>query len=204
MLDLYGSEQQWIEQVANNNDERAFRRLFDLYYAPLVQYSTYITGSLSLSEEIVSEVFVNVWKNRLKLTGINNFKGYIYTSAKYKTIDYIRQSKNLIFFSVEKHDFEEYIVLDNPEDKFIEEEMTNRLDAAILKLPEKCRMIYRLVKEEQMKYREVAELLDISPKTVENQMIIAMKKIRAEISSYYLFKHKDQKFTFFSNWFLMI
>jgi RNA polymerase sigma-70 factor (family 1) len=204
MLDLYGSEQQWIEQVANNNDERAFRRLFDLYYAPLVQYSTYITGSLSLSEEIVSEVFVNVWKNRLKLTGIKNFKGYIYTSAKYKTIDYIRQSKNLIFFSVEKHDFEEYIVLDNPEDKFIEEEMTNRLDAAILKLPGKCRMIYRLVKEEQMKYREVAELLDISPKTVENQMIIAMKKIRAEISSYYLFKHKDQKFTFFSNWFLMI
>jgi RNA polymerase sigma-70 factor (family 1) len=204
MLDLYGSEQQWIEQVANNNDERAFRRLFDLYYAPLVQYSTYITGSLSLSEEIVSEVFVNVWKNRLKLTGIKNFKGYIYTSTKYKTIDYLRQSKNLVFFSVEKHDFEEYIVLDNPEDKFIEEEMTNRLDAAILKLPEKCRMIYRLVKEEQMKYREVAELLDISPKTVENQMIIAMKKIRAEISSYYLFKHKDQKFTFFSNWFLMI
>jgi RNA polymerase sigma-70 factor (family 1) len=204
MGDLQGSEQQWIEQVANYNDEKAFRKLFDLYYAPLVRYSTYITANLSISEDIVSEVFVNLWKNRAKLCEIKNFKGYIYTSTKHKTIDNIRQSKNLVFFSIDKHDFEEYIIMDNPEEKFIEEEIIVRLDAAILKLPEKCRMIYRLVKEEHMKYRDVAELLDISQKTVENQMIIAMKKIRAEISSFYFFKHKDQKFMFFSNWFLMI
>jgi RNA polymerase sigma-70 factor (family 1) len=199
------SEQRWVIQVAKDNDEKAFRKLFELHYAPLVQYSTYIIGSFSLAEEIVSEVFVNLWKNRLKLAEVQDFKKYIYTSTKNKTIDYIRQAKNLSFISLDKNELKEYITYSNPEETYIEEEVRLKLEAAILKLPEKCRMIYRLVKEEQMKYREVAELLDISPKTVENQMIIAMKRIREEISLYYntSAKQSHQKSMFFLSFFLM-
>jgi RNA polymerase sigma-70 factor (family 1) len=192
------SEKHCLILIAKENDEKAFRQLFELYYAPLVQYSTYITGSFSLAEEIVSEVFVSLWKNRLKLTEINDFKNYVYTSTKYKTIDYIRQAKNLTFISFDKKEFQECITYETPEIKYIEEEVRLKLESAILKLPEKCRMIYRLVKEEQMKYRDVADLLDISPKTVENQMIIAIRKIREEISSYYLYTNNDQKSMFFS------
>lgn len=196
------AEKHWIVQVSRNNDEKAFRQLFEHYYAPLVQYSTYITGSVSLAEEIVSEVFVNMWKNRSKLSEVQDFKKYVYTSTKHKTIDYIRHAKDLSFVSIDKKDFEECIVYNNPEDQFVESEIRSRIEAVILKLPERCRIIYRFVKEDHMKYREVADLLDISPKTVENQMAIAMKKIREEIASHYLSKHGDKRFSFFSNLFL--
>lgn len=192
-------EKQLILRVAEYSDERAFRQLFERYYAPLVQYSSYITGCFSLAEEIVSEVFVNLWKNRAKLAEVKNLKQYVYASTKNRTIDHIRQAKNLTFISLDKKDFEEYIIYDNPEKKYLEEEIKLKLQEVILKLPEKCRMIYRLVKEDQMKYQDVAELLDISPKTVENQMIIAMRRIREEIAAYYLPRENHRRFMFVSS-----
>jgi len=167
------------------NDEKAFRELFDKYYASLVHYSAYIIGSAPLAEEIVSEVFVSIWKSRGALPGIKDIRKYLYASTKHKTIDYIRRSKNLTFISVDKKDLKEYVEYANPEDQCIEKEIFARLEEAVLRLPEKCRLIFRMVKEEHMKYEEVAEVLDISPKTVENQMIKALKAVRAEIISYY-------------------
>lgn len=174
-----------LYKIGKENDEKAFRKLFDQYYASLVHYSAYIIGSAPLAEEIVSEVFVLLWKSRQTLTNVKDIKRYLYTSTKNKTIDYIRRKKNLTFISVDKKDLREYVVYENPEDQCIEKEIRARLEEAVLKLPEKCRMIFRMVKEEQMKYDEVAELLDISPKTVENQMVKALKVVRAEIVRYY-------------------
>lgn len=174
-----------LYKIGKENDEKAFRKLFDQYYASLVHYSAYIIGSAPLAEEIVSEVFVLLWKSRQTLTNVKDIKRYLYTSTKNKTIDYIRRKKNLTFISVDKKNLREYVVYENPEDQCIEKEIRDRLEEAVLKLPEKCRMIFRMVKEEQMKYDEVAELLDISPKTVENQMVKALKVVRAEIVRYY-------------------
>lgn len=174
-----------IHRIGRENDPKAFRELFDRHYSALVQYSSYIVGSLPLAEEIVSEVFVHLWKTRCKLTGVKDIKKYLYVAVKNKTIDYIRQSRNLTFISTDKKDLQEYIVYENPEDQCIVNELRSCLEQAVLSLPDKCRMIYRMIKEEHMKYADVAELLDISPKTVENQMIKAMKAIRSEIIRYY-------------------
>lgn len=194
-------EKHWILQVSKEHDENAFRQLFDLYYAPLVHYSSYIIRSHSLAEEVVSEVFINLWNNRAKLLEVHDFKKYIYTSTKYKTIDYIRKAKNLTFIHLDKQDFEECIIYNNPEDIFIEEEVRERIEAAILRLPEKCRLVYRMIKEEQMKYNEVAELLDISPKTVENQMVIAMKRIREELLTYLNSNNENKRSIFLGMFF---
>lgn len=169
--------------VSAQDDEVAFRKLFDRLYAPLVQYSAYIVGNVAFAEEIVSEVFVKLWQNRKKVE-IRNLKKYLYTVTKHRTIDFVRQAKNLTFISFDKKDLKECVVFDNPENKYLETELRQKLEEAILKLPEKCRLIYRLVKEENMRYHEAAELLDISPKTVENQMTIAIRRIREETLKY--------------------
>jgi RNA polymerase sigma-70 factor (family 1) len=193
---LADTEKKLLEQVAIGSSEKAFRQLFDIYYDPLVHYASYIIGNSSLAEEIVSEVFISLWKNRSKLTEIHELKKYLYTSTKNKAIDYIRHAKSLSFISLNKMEFKECIEFETPEDKCIEKEIRTKLGDTILKLPEKCRMVYQLVKEEQMKYQEVAELLDISPKTVENQMIIAMKRIREEIAMYFSDEERKSKTKF--------
>jgi RNA polymerase sigma factor (sigma-70 family) len=90
----------------------------------------------------------------------------------------------LLSLDAESDNYKEFITRRDPEKLLIEEELFNTINEAVLALPEKCKLVYRMVKEEGLKYKEVAELLDISPKTVDNQVNHAMKKIREVVLEY--------------------
>ena len=136
------------------------------------------------AEEIVSDVFIKVWQMRDRLAGINNLKVYLYTVTKNFSINYIQRNYKNASLSIDEMDIEPVIELSNPEELFISAEMLNTIRLAIKELPPQCRLIFQLVKEDGLKYKEAAEVLNISALTVRNQLAIAIRKIGATLPAY--------------------
>lgn len=132
------------------------------------------------SEEILADVFIKVWANRKILPTVNNLSRYLYISTKNACLNYLdskeyKHTNNKIPLG-EVGENIPYVFADQ-ESKLINSELLIKINQAINALPPKCRLIFRLVKEEGMKYTEVSRLLEVSPKTVESQMRLAFKKI---------------------------
>jgi len=166
-----------LNRIALYDDAIAYRELFLLYHRKLVQFSTSITQSKESAEEVVSDVFLKIWNNRSTLPRIENFHLYLYVVTKNSSINALLKQKKSASFSLDETVVEFRSLYLDPEELMITAEMHKRLHYAISQLPPKCRLIFKLVKEDGLKYREVAELLNLSLKTIENQMTIALKKI---------------------------
>ena len=166
-----------LNRIAQYDDAIAYRELFLLYHSRLVHFSSSITHSKESAEEIVSDVFLKLWNNRKTLTRIGNFHLYIYIATKNLSINCLLRQKRSESFSLDDVAVEFRSTYLDPEELLITAEMHKRLHYAINELPPQCRLVFKLVKEDGLKYREVAELLNLSLKTIENQMTIALKKI---------------------------
>jgi RNA polymerase sigma-70 factor (ECF subfamily) len=164
-----------------NNDAPAFKELFLLYHSRLIQFSYSITHSKVQAEEIVSDVFLKIWLKRKTLISIKNLHLYLYVCTKNFSINYLMKEKKETVFPLNEAIVELKSFSFNPEQIMLSTEMLGRIRFAILQLPPQCQLIFKLIKEDGLKYREVAELLSLSLKTVENQMTIAIKKIAATI-----------------------
>lgn len=174
-----------ILKIAYQNDQRAFRQFFDLYYHRLLNFAYFFLESSVASEEVVSTVFINLWEKRKKLPEINRIEAYLFTSTKNKSYSYLRDNKRLIQFRDIDSDADFLVSqFENPETEMFSQEFRDKIIEIIEGLPPKCKMIFTLIREDGMKYKEVAELLDISIKTVEVQMGRALSKIKASIKPY--------------------
>lgn len=173
-----GNPQILFSEIAKN-DKHAFNELFLRYYARLVQFATHLLNTSSTAEDVVSDVFSNIWLKRKKLSGISNVEAYLYTAVRNACFDLIRKEQKTIrnvdmmtemlqpqCFAIESHEFK--LILEN----------------AISALPEQRRLVFLLVKEHGKKCAEVAEILGISVRTVENQLYKAVKALADEISHY--------------------
>ncbi len=165
-------------------DEHAFKYFFDAYYDELCNFVHSYLRDEALSEEIVQGIFVYFWerKDSLQLTG--SVKSYLFAASKYKSLNYLRNLKN------QSRIAQEFVLqsetLTAGADQYLEvEELKRVIGNAIESLPPKCKMIYRLSRDGEMTNREIAEELGITAKTVENQVTIAIKKIREFLQPYY-------------------
>lgn len=153
-----------------------------MYYNKLFSLAKSLVKFDEAAEEITDDVFLNLWTNRSSLTAINNFTYYCYTAIKNKSLTYLSKPK------VNKIEFEE-VGLEirdssaNAEDLLIAEDLSRIVNNSLNKLPEQCRFVFKLLREDGLKYREVAELLDISIKTVEYHMGNALKRISQDIKN---------------------
>lgn len=157
-------------------DEDAYRQLFRIFYKPLSQFACTIVKSMEQAEEIASDVFVNVWKNRERLLEIGSLKVYLYVAAKNMSLNYLNRQK-LQYFSLDELTVDMKLPDSSPEQLMISGEMARKMADAVNKLPPRCKIIYKLVREDGLKYKEVARILDISVNTIDVQMAIAAKKI---------------------------
>lgn len=159
-------------------DERAFIAFIEYHSSALYHYTFNILHQKECAEEVVSDVFLEVWKHRKKLGKIENIKGWLYRILYNKSISFLRKDSveytNLSFDEVEDFTFE---LVPSQEEKLIWEEKLSILNAAIASLPSKSRHVLYLVKIERLSYAEVADLLHISVKTVSNHLTYAMKKL---------------------------
>ncbi|MBX2925237.1 MAG: RNA polymerase sigma-70 factor [Chitinophagaceae bacterium] len=169
------------EKIAISNDQQAYNDLFVLFYQSLKQFAFSFLKSKQLSEEVVSDVFIKIWQKRSSLHTIINLKLYLFTSTRNVALNYLKKQKGLNNLPVEDYWVELNSIYFDPEQLMITAEMIARVHRAVQSLPSRCRLIFKLVKEEGLKYREVAELLNLSVKTVENQMTLALKKIGSAI-----------------------
>ena len=163
-------------------DQLALKAVYDRYSTKLFQLSFAIVRSKEMAEEVVEDVFIKIWKKRVQLSKIENFTFYLYVMTKNGSRDYLRKYGNKKNINLDDVALPFYRIDTTPEDLMISEEVINQINGAINELPTKCRLIFKLVKEDGLKYREVAELLHLSRKTVENQVGIALKKIHGVVN----------------------
>lgn len=178
---------QLIRAIAIYNCERSFREFFNIFYPELFETSVYYVKNNLIAEEIVSELFVKLWLKRESLPAIKNIRAYLFVSTKRLSLNYLRQ-KQLPQLYLNDIDTELCVNLRNPEDQMLSEEELLKIKNAIENLPEKCRLVFLLVKEKGLKYKEVASALDISEKMVEKHISTALKKLRKELTDKSLVK----------------
>ncbi|WP_246392481.1 RNA polymerase sigma-70 factor [Microbacter margulisiae] len=161
---------------------KSFRKLFDLYYEPLCRSLNYYTRDAQAIEEIVQDVFVTLWEDRDRLH-IEHIKTYLFSAARYRALNYLRDRQRQATF-LEAWS-EEELLQKQGNDVLNYDELIPQLQIAIENLPTRCRQIFDLSRKEQLTYRQIADSLNISIKTVESQMSIALRKIRDHFASNY-------------------
>ncbi|MBL1411462.1 RNA polymerase sigma factor [Sphingobacterium faecale] len=172
-------------QIAKNNP-RAFQLFFDYSYTQLYRYTSYYLKDPDECKDVISEVYYRLWQNRHKLANLSNIDNYLFICVRNQALYHLRESNRYQSISLEGVTSEEMIDRRNPEGDLLHSEFRDILELAINSLPQRCRQVFFLVKEEEMKYRDVAKCLDISEKTVHAQMCIALKRISRTIREYKL------------------
>ena len=159
------------------NDEQAFEGFYRQYFIRLFRFCYAIVKEKGPAEEIVNDVFLSLWKRRDGLPPIDRFEVYLYVTAKNHCLNYLRRDRGQPSIDLDSLRDDALQMQPDPESILIRAETMKRVVAAIDQLPPKCKLIFKLIKEEGLKYKDVARLLDLSVKTVETQLAIAVRKI---------------------------
>jgi len=170
------TEQQWLSAL-RNSDEAALTAIYKHYWKPLFVQSYNVIGDKYACEDLVQELFVGLWLKRETIQ-IISLPAYLSAAIRYKVFRYIRNNCKKVI--VDKSYFEE-IPDHSMEKSLILNESIAEVETSIKTLPAQCRLIYRLSREEQLSHKEIAHQLNISVKTVENQITIALRKLRHRV-----------------------
>jgi RNA polymerase sigma-70 factor (ECF subfamily) len=173
-----------LRRIVDDDDKYAFTELYKTMHKGLYDFSVSIVKLKEPAEEITADVFIRLWERRhiVPHTKIRSCSLYLFMCIKNASLNYLRSYKRVESIDFENISMPHWRLDANPEELMITAEMVSRLNSAVSSLPPKCATIFRLVKEEGLRYKEVAQLLEISEKTVENQISIALKKIQQAIS----------------------
>lgn len=159
-----------------HGDEAAFKTLFELYYRPLTLFALKYIDDVEEAKEIVQEFFIRFWSRHAELDIRFSLKPYMYRGVKNACLNHIEASK------VARRHLREYkspqITHDNALENMLVAEQEEMLLLAIDRLPEKCRQIFALSRQEKLSNQAIADRLQLSVKTVEAQISIALKRLR--------------------------
>jgi RNA polymerase sigma-70 factor (family 1) len=179
-----------LQRIAED-DPSAYRDLFEQYYDRLRRFAELQTGSRELSDEIVSDVFIALWRRRREARSIRNLRLYLYTAVRNTALNYARTMQRTATVPLDQADPGSRQPYVNPEQAYVSKEMQQRILHAIEGLPPRCKMIFKLVKEDGLSYKEAAALLNLSVSTVDNQLVLAIRKISQSI--FYTFTKAKKK-----------
>ncbi|WP_442587685.1 RNA polymerase sigma factor [Pedobacter sp. AW31-3R] len=174
------NEDQLIKQVVLG-DERAFTELFDGYYKKLGQYIFKFTDSIEVTEEIVQDVFIKIWLNRMKLADVKNFSHYLFILSRNQTISFLRKKATQAnqHGEWEKEQAADYSLTDEVN---LTEQLRLKIEHAIALLPPQQQKVFVLSKYERLKYEEIAHKLNISPETVKKHLQAAVKALKNQVN----------------------
>lgn len=161
-----------------SGDRNAFEELFRAHYRPLCSFAMPYLKDRDRAEDLVQDLFVRLWNDRERLNVSSSLKSYLFTSVRNRCLNEVQKVVRLKPLNETLHDA-------STDDGPSEEDHTwrsARVLAAIEALPEERRKIFKLSRNEHLKYHEIAERLGLSVKTVENQMGRALKTLREELA----------------------
>jgi RNA polymerase sigma-70 factor (ECF subfamily) len=154
--------------------ERAFRLIIQYYQDKIMRFISFYIANNEVCEEITSDIFVTLWTKRYELSKIKNLESYVFIMARNKAIDYLRLNKKkwIELDAIEVDVF--HNTETTPESIYISNEIIENLNAEINKLPHKTKLAFQLIREEKMKFKDAAEILGVSVKTLEKQVFMAI------------------------------
>jgi len=164
-------------------DKKAYEALFREYFPGLCAFAGKYVPDFDTAREIVHEVFIKLWEKRDTIDPNKSVKSYLFTSVYNRSMNYIRDHKKFSDSETALQNAEERSVGDVTE-KIYGAELEDKINEALEALPDRCREVFLLNRFEELKYREIAERLDISVKTVETQMSKALKILREKLKAY--------------------
>lgn len=179
----YKSVRDLQRRIAIYEDEAAYKELFMILFHSLTRFATGIVHSKETAEEIVSDVFISIWNDRARLNEIEDLQLYIFIAVKNNAIRKLKQQNKRVTISIDEIDVEMDSLYQNPEDQIMSSESLHHIETAINSLPPRARLVFKLAKEDKMRYKEIATLLNISVKTVDNQLAIALKKLAQAVGT---------------------
>lgn len=173
------SDDTLINLIKDNNQE-ALELLFKRYYVRLCRFAFTILKDSNLSEESVSDVFLNIWVNRAKLNIITSVKAYLFKSVRNQSLNYLRKEKYIYENLETLHS--ENLSKQTSDNDFSRMELEEEILTILKKMPNKRKLVFTLSRIDGLKYKEIADLLNISVNTVQNHIVQAVIYLEKEIS----------------------
>lgn len=162
-------------------DESAFRIVFDLYSSKLYAFSYRFLKEKEPCQEVVQEVFLNLWINRAKLDNQYPIAPYLYTITRRLTLNVLRHvatsqsAMDKMWLNVKK-------VSNETEEEVFLEDLSRFTEQVLSKMPKQQQLIFRMSRHQELSYDEIAEELDISRNTVKNHLVAALKTLRTQLN----------------------
>jgi RNA polymerase sigma-70 factor (ECF subfamily) len=160
-----------------------YELLFREYFQPLLSYAISILKSESEAEEVVQDIFFNLWKNKKKLNVHTSFSSYLYKAVHNNCLQVLKKEKRKLNYQQEQRNWN-YHESFNPDEILQYNELNEKINNIVDELPENCKTIFKLSRFQGLKYSEIAEKLAISIKTVEANMTKALKHLRRHMDEY--------------------
>ena len=176
----------YLFQQIQNGQYEAMQLFFNRYYTPLCRFGSNYESNPCLVEEKVADIFIQLWTNRNILNKIKNPKSYIYVIVK-NSLKTVRKSEQF-HQQIDEEKTINFMFSPSREQEIIENEQkemnTNLIREILDVIPKKSRQAFELSRIDGLKYKEIAEILNVTPKTVENHIAIALKYISKALESY--------------------
>ena len=179
-------ENEAIGTLLAQKDEAAFEQVFKTHFKRLHAYAFTILRDEVEAEEIVQQVFFKLWERNENLSLSGSVSSYLYRAVHNESLNYIKHQKVRsnhqlhVAYSMKNE-------VEHPAKKVMAGELEKKIHTALNELPEQCRTIFQMSRFDELKYREIADKLDISVKTVENQMGKALKLLREKLVDFLIF-----------------
>jgi len=171
-------------RICFNDDVKAFEAFYYLLYDALVRFSMMYIHQKEEAEEIVTDVFVKSWMNRSSMQHVERPDTYFFVAVKNQSLNHLKKYSSIHIVPVEDSQDVNLIDVADPQVQLEKKELHFYLDQSIDTLPQQCRIVFKLIKEDGLKYKEVAEILNISPRTVQTQLFRAMQKLTVCLAGY--------------------
>lgn len=172
------------KKISQNSDQQAFKELYLAYFDRLYKFAFSILHSAEFAEEAVNDVFLNIWQKRNSLKNIQSLTNYLFISTKNTSVNYLskfRKERNTTLDDVlVRFETDEL----TPETAFFNAEVRSEIEQAINQLPPKTKLVFQMAKIEGLKYKEIAQILDISVNTIDNHIATAIKKLSHTLKNF--------------------
>ena len=172
-----------IVQQLQQSDEKVFEYVFNQYHLALFRFALKYVRIPAIAEEIVHDVLLYLWERRQALRIESSLKAYLYTAIKHRSLDYLKSQYAQHHYEYELPELP--AVHSSADTALQQQELEGLIQQAIEALPSKCRLIYTLNRNVGLTYKEISEKLEISPKTVEAQMGIALQRLRKYLDGHW-------------------
>lgn len=166
-----------FDRFKENLSQESFADFFDCYYDRLTRFAAALIKSDLLAEEVVLDVFLKLWESRNTASAINKIETWLYIAVRNKAINVLKKEQRFQFDMLADSHIRLADYKPSAENNLIENEMFLALNNAVQSLPSKCKIIFKLIREDGLNRNEVAEILNISVKTVDNQLAVAVRKV---------------------------